>query len=101
MFLHTDCHGQSQVVEAVRPDGERDWIITQSIPDGRSWEARYSGDTGVYDAVTEFANRHRNDFIDSRNNGHRPRQVMRRDQNRSVDEGGNDMAATILPRWGR
>jgi hypothetical protein len=101
VMFHEDVHGQTQVCEAVRPDGERDWTLTQSIPNGQRWEAKYSGDVGLYDAVTEFMNSHRNDFIASRDNDHRPRQVMRRDHNRSVDEGGNDMAATIIPRWNR
>jgi hypothetical protein len=97
MFLHTDCYGQSQLVEAVRPDGERDWTLTQSIPNGQYWEAKYSGDVGLYDAVTEFMNSHRNDFIASRDSNHQPRQVMRRDYNRSVDDAGN--TAPDLSWW--
>jgi hypothetical protein len=101
MFLHQDCYGQAQLVEATRPDGERDWAITQSIPNGQTWEAKYSGDVGLYDAITEFANSHRNDFIASRGNDHRPRQVMRRDYNMVVDEGGNVRAPTITGRYDR
>jgi hypothetical protein len=101
MFLHQDVHGQAQLVEAVRPDGERDWTITQTIPNGQTWEARFSGDTGLYDAITEFANSHRNDFIASRGNDHRPRQVMREDRNRAVREDGKFSAPTITPRYDR
>ena len=94
-MIHQDHFGRRQVLEATRDDGERDWSMHVTIPDGQRWEARYSGDVGLYDACSEFMNAKRNDFVAARANNDRPRQVMRADRNREVRDDGTFAAPAI------
>jgi hypothetical protein len=94
IMVHQDCYGRRQVLEAVRDDGERDWDMHVTIPSGQRWDAKYSGDVGLYDAVTEFMNSKRNDFVASRDRGDKPRSAYP-DRNRAVREDGTFSAPSI------
>jgi hypothetical protein len=97
IMIHQDCFGRRQVLEAARDDGERDWQMHVTIPSGKRWAAKYSGDVGLYDAVSEFMNSKRNDFIADRDRADRP-PAMHRDLNREVREDGTFAAPQIIPR---
>jgi hypothetical protein len=99
-MIHQDRYGRRQVLEATRDDGERDWSMHVTIPSGQRWDAKYSGDVGLYDAVTEFMNSKRNDFISDRDRGDRPRPEYP-DRNRAVRDDGTFSAPHITPRFGR
>jgi hypothetical protein len=96
-----DEFGRVRVAEAVKQSDDRTWQMTLRHPSGQSWQARYSGDVGVLDALAELLNSKNNDYVADRDRGDRPRDVMSADRNRAVREDGTFSAPTITPRWDR
>jgi hypothetical protein len=96
-----DEHGRKRVAIAEKSPDEWAWSLRLHHPSGQTWAGSYSGRAGILDALATMLNSHDAEFTQDRENGDRPRQVMRTDRNRAVDEGGNSLAANITPRYDR
>jgi hypothetical protein len=82
--------------------GREDWAwqLRLEHPDGSYWTATHTGTAGILDSMSELLNSRNNEYVTGRANGDRQR-TMQPDRNRAVDEGGNSLAANIIPRWDR
>jgi hypothetical protein len=95
-----DEHGRCRSVVAEKAADDFNWKLTYRHPN-YSQEGTYSSRHGLIDALGEMFAKHDAAFTQARENGDRPQERMRRDNNRAVDEGGNSLAATITPRYDR
>jgi hypothetical protein len=93
-LLGEDEYGRERVCVAEKNADDWNWSLRLVHPSGEMWEGAYSG-RAILDAMSEMVAARDPQFIQDRENGDRPREVMRRDGNRSVDDSGNSMAPDI------
>ena len=91
-IIGEDEHGRRRSVMAEKSGDDYNWRLKYQHPN-YSQEGTYSARHGLIDALGEMFAKHDAAFTQAREAGDRPRQEMRRDNNRAVDEGGNSLAA--------
>ena len=89
-----DEHGRRRSVMAEKTADDYNWRLKYQHPN-YTQDGTYSSRHGLIDALGEMFAKHDAAFTQARENGDRPRQEMRRDNNRAVDDGGNTLAPDI------
>jgi hypothetical protein len=95
--------GRQRVARAVQSDyNDRHWDLSLEHPSGEKFVGTFTGGSAddATVALTQMLMDRENDYRDDKARGDR-RRPEPFDRNRRVDDGGNDMAATITPRWNR
>jgi hypothetical protein len=96
---NTDEHGRTRTVTARKDADDWNWNLTLRHPSGETWSGAFTGRAGILDAMGEMMTSRDAQFVQDRDRGDRPRQVMRTDRNRAVDDGGN--TAPDLSWWSK
>jgi hypothetical protein len=91
-----DEYGRERICVAEKAPDDWNWSLRLVHPSGEMWEGAYAG-RAILDAMSEMVASRDPQFVQDRENGDRPRQVMRTDRNRSVDDSGN--TAPDLSYW--
>lgn len=83
-LVHLDENGQKRVCVAEKPVGENQWSLTLKHPDGMSWPAVKTGNTGILDAMMDFVAQKDTHYQEAKRRNYEKRRESQPDRTLSI-----------------